>query len=181
MGGRLSPVLADIFCHMMEKEIILKHFENGHILHYNRYVDDCVLIMEKGKESIVLTDMNGYDSFLKFTYEKMENESLPFLDTKIYLDARKVPQLKFYRKPTASDVKLNFKKSVTPKKYLISTLIGEIYRVVRCTSTESDKEDALGDLKELFLRNEYPERLISTKVAELRSRDFKILGNCEQK
>ena len=64
---------------------------------------------------------------------------------------------------------------------MISTLIGEIYRVVRCTSTESDKEDALGDLKELFLRNEYPERLKSTKVAELRSRDFKPLGNREER
>ena len=78
MGGRLSPVLADIFCHMMEKEIILKHFQNGHILHYNRYVDDCVLILQKGKENVVRADMNSFDVFLKFTCEKMDNEKLPF-------------------------------------------------------------------------------------------------------
>ena len=33
MGGRLSPVLADIFCHMMEQKIILKNIEQGNILH----------------------------------------------------------------------------------------------------------------------------------------------------
>ena len=99
----------------------------------------------------------------------------------IYLDAQKVPQIQFYRKPTASDVKLNFKKSVTPKNYLISTLVGEIYRVVRCTSTISDKEAALVDLKELFLRNEYPERLVSTEVAELRNRDFQPFGHREER
>ena len=125
--------------------------------------------------------MNSFDGFLKFTCEKMEKEELPFLDTTVYLDAQKVPQIKFYRKPTASDVKLNFKKSVTPKKYLISTLTGEIYRVVRCTSTENDKEAALEDLKDLFLKNQYPESLVSSKIRELRERNFEPLGDRDLK
>ena len=93
----------------METKIILNLKEKGEILHYNRYVDDCILIIRRDSELLIQTEMNSYDHFLNFTFEKMVDNELPFLDTCIYLDAEKIPQLKFYRKPTASEVKMNFK------------------------------------------------------------------------
>ena len=162
MGSRLSPILSDIFCHMMEEKIILKLLENGDILHYNRYVDDCILIIKKGSEEHIQKEMNSFDFFLKFTFEKMVNNELPFLDTCIYLDAQKIPQLKFYRKPSASEVKMNFKKSVAPKKYKISSLTGEIYRVVNCTSTLADREVALGQITNLYEKNGFSTGLIKS-------------------
>ena len=40
MGGKLSPAIANIFCHMFEKQIIEEQINNGTILAYYRYVDD---------------------------------------------------------------------------------------------------------------------------------------------
>ena len=115
MGSRLSPIMSDLFCHMMESKIILRLLENGTILHYNRYVDDCILIIRKGAENSIQNAMNSFDHFLKFTFETMVNNELPFLDTCIYLDSQNIPQIKFYRKPSASDVKMNFENSVALK------------------------------------------------------------------
>ena len=50
MGGKMSPSLASIFCHMFEMEIIENEIKNGSILAYYRYVDDILLILKKGKK-----------------------------------------------------------------------------------------------------------------------------------
>ena len=88
--------------------------------------------------------MNEFDpTFLKFTIERMSNNSLVFLDTSIYIDSAGILQLKKYKKPSASEVVLNFSKSITPTKYKISTLVGEIYRCNNTTTTEKDLNFAL--------------------------------------
>ena len=102
----------------------------------------------------------------------MINNELPFLDTCIYLDAQNVPQIKFYRKPSASDVKMNFKISVAPKKYKISSLTGEIYRAMNCTSTDQDKEEAIEQITNLYKKNGYLSGLIETKIKDLRGQNF---------
>ena len=172
MGSRLSPILADIFCHLMESEVISKHLDNNSIIMYARYVNDCALLIKKGTQNIILHDMNCFDLFSNFTVENIQDNLLPFLDTTIYLDSDNTLQLKFYKKPTASEVKGNLKHSVTPMKYKMSTLVGEIYRVVRCTLTDHDREEALKDLTELFIRNAYPKTLVLNKIKEVRKRTF---------
>ena len=172
MGSRLSPILADLFVNLMEESIITKHINNGNLVFYSRYVDDILVIYKKGMENTVLSDMNRFDHFLNFTIEKMTNNSLPFLDTEVYVDSENIVQLRFYKKPSASDVKLNFRHSTTPMKYKISTLVGEIYRVTRCTTTESEREIALNSLIETFTKNGYPTKLINTKIREIREKNF---------
>ena len=49
--------------------------------------------------------MNSFDLILNFTVENIQNNSLPFFDTTIYLDSDNTRQLKLYKKPTASEVK----------------------------------------------------------------------------
>ena len=68
---------------------------------------------------------------------------------------------------------MNFKKSVAPKKYKISSLTGEIYRAVNCTSTFEDREVALGQITNLYEKNGYRKDLNSSQIKELRGR------NCE--
>ena len=99
-------------------------------------------------------------------------KKFPFLDTDIFIDENDIIQLKFYKKPTASDVKLNFRHAVTPMKYKISTLVGEIYRAARCTTTIPEREKALSDVTETFTRNGYPPNLIRKKINEIRSKNF---------
>ena len=47
MGGKLSSQLANIFCHMMEEKIIKRHIDNGNIIFYRRFVDDCFCALKK--------------------------------------------------------------------------------------------------------------------------------------
>ena len=46
--------------------------------------------------------------------------------------------MEMYRKESSSEVMTNFRKEVTPKRYLISTLYGEIHRGNNTTSNEED-------------------------------------------
>ena len=116
--------------------------------------------------------MNNFDENLEFVAQPMLNNSLIFLDTEIYVDAHGILQLKQYSKPSASDVILNYTKSVTPKKYKISTLCGEIFRCNHTTSTFEDREVALNKLKIKFLKNNYPEKLINQKISDIKNRNF---------
>ena len=50
MGGKMSPSLANIFCHMFETEIIESEIENGSIIAYYRYVDDILVVLKKDKK-----------------------------------------------------------------------------------------------------------------------------------
>ena len=102
----------------------------------------------------------------------MEDKKLPFRDAEIFIDEDDIIPLRFYKKPTTTDVKLNFRQSVTPMKYKISTLVGEIYQAARCTTTDSEWEKALNDVTETFIKNGYPPNLIRKKIKEIRDKNF---------
>ena len=69
MGGKMSPSLANIFCHMFEMEIIENEIKNGSILAYYRYVDDILVILKKGKKIDLLEKLNRFDKNWGFTME----------------------------------------------------------------------------------------------------------------
>ena len=78
MGGKLSPAIANIFCHMFEMQIIEDEINNGTILAYHRYVDDIFVVLKKGKKLGLLDKLNNFDRNLKFTIENSENNRLNF-------------------------------------------------------------------------------------------------------
>ena len=59
-----------------------------------------------------------------------------------------------------------------PKSQKIGLLMGEIYRANNTTSTAIDLDNALTNLTEIFLKNEYPEKLIKSKIELIKSRNF---------
>ena len=170
MGNSLSPILANIFCHMMEKEIILPKYDNE-VVFYRRYVDDVIAIISKDQLYKIFSEMNNFDPNLKFTMEKA-NPNLVFLDTEIYLDDYSILQHKHFRKEISSTTLHNFKTAITPWKYLNSTLCCEIYRHNNTNSTNNDLDISLNNLKQQFLQNGYPEKLIDDKIKEIRERNF---------
>ena len=178
MGSKLSPLLSNIYCNLMEQEIIKKHQQNGNIIAYHRYVDDIYLIILKGSKNEIIQDMNNYDPlFLNFTLEEIENNKLVFLDTSIFIDNNGVPQLRMYRKLTNSDVKINFKSSIMSKKHKISSLCGDIFRCFYTTVTPDELDKALINMKNLYLKNQYPVKLIDSKIFEIRNRNFTSKSN----
>ena len=120
-----------------------------------------------------MKNINEFDAgYLNFTFEEMKNNSLPFLDTEIYLDEKNIPQFRQYRKKLKSEVIINFKNSVTPRKYKISTLTGDIFRANYCSSTKENLEDALQKLTKIYLKNGYPLKLIQSEILKVKNRNF---------
>ena len=153
----------------MEREVVENQLKNGNLVAYTRYVDD---IVKKSETSNKLAAMNQYEKNLNFTLEKMTDNGLNFLDTTTYLDSPNIPQLKQYRKPTASDVIFNFNNNICPKKYKISTLTGEIHRANNTCTTSYDLETALKTVQTLFLKNGYPNKMITRKINEIKKSKF---------
>ena len=118
MGGKLSPSLANIFVHMLEKDVIEKLIMSGDIVSYHRYVNDIFCVVKKGVKNNVLNEMNKFDPMLKFTLENMTDDKLNFLDTTECFEDKEL-KLKQYRKPESTDCLINFKKGVSPKSYKI--------------------------------------------------------------
>ena len=115
--------------------------------------------------------MNNFDSNLNFTIEKA-NPNLVFLDTEIYMDDNNILQHKHFRKEISSTTLYNFKTAIVPWKYLNSTLCCEIYRHNNTNSTSHDLDHSFKNLKQQFLKNSYPEKLIDNKIREIRDRNF---------
>jgi hypothetical protein len=103
--------------------------------------------------------------------EMMENNELPFLDTKLVINGSSV-DLQFYSKPNASPILQNFVKNVGPKTQKLGLLSGEINRVLNTTSTPKFREEGLKRLKVRFLKNQYPKTLIEKKIQEFREKNF---------
>ena len=106
----------------------------------------------------------------------MKNNSLTFLDTEIYINETSVPEIKKFRKQTASDVIMNY-NSITPKKYKLSTLKGDVFRCNYTCSTEENLNNSLNDLTEMYVKNEYPRRLVESTIREIKNKKFENSGN----
>ena len=171
MGGKLSPAIANIFCHMFEKQIIEEQINNGTILAYYRYVDDILVILKKNNKIELLQKLNNFDQNLGFTMENSDNNRLNFLDTTVVISNNSL-NLEHFRKPTATDCMTNYKTGVSPKNYKIGAFVGELYRCHHSTTTDLARNQAIEKSKQIFLKNQYPINLLNQKISEVRERNF---------
>ena len=170
MGSRLSSIISNLYVSLMENEIIQNYIDNEKIILYVRFADDILVILDQNIESEMFTSINSWDpQFLKCKTENMSENSLPFLDTQIII--KNDLELCKYRKPMASDCVLNY-YAITAKKYKISTLKGEIYRCRHTTSNDKNCDEALVNLKKVFIKNQYPSKLIDQTIAQIRENNF---------
>ena len=92
------------------------------LVSYYRYVDDIYVCIKKGCYPNLLNEMNNFDSgYLNFSVDLMTDNKLNFLDTQTFVDQHGILQFRKFRKPTASDLLVDYHCSVTPRKYKIST------------------------------------------------------------
>jgi hypothetical protein len=67
---------------------------------------------------------------------------------------------------------LNYQIEVSPKGYKISTLVGELYRCNNTPSTSEALDRALDVTKNIFLKNQFPLKLINEKISNLENKKF---------
>ena len=102
----------------------------------------------------------------------MVDNNLKFLDCTIYKSQFSQFEFKNFQKASKSNVLINFKKSISPEKYKLSTLSGEIHRMRTTCSTDDDLNHALKLLKSKFIQNEYPVHIINNKIQYIQSKNF---------
>ena len=139
MGNPLGPVIANIF--MVELETRLVPTLNEILPEWNRYVDDTLTFVKKGKLDDVLNALNSFRNDIKFTHEVEHDGYIPFLDVKVKRNSNGSFTTSVYRKKTGSDIYINL-DSYAPYKEKVGTLHGLIQRAFNICSetTEVEKE-----------------------------------------
>ena len=125
MGSLLSLTLANVFLCHFEEQWMSDCPISYKPISCRRYVDHTFLLFSSELHvTKFLNYMNSKHRNIKFTVEREGNNSLSFLDIKIFRDSKKF-QTSVYRKLTFSGVLTNFKRflAISYKYNLVSTLL----------------------------------------------------------
>jgi predicted GIY-YIG superfamily endonuclease len=157
MGSPLSPVLADIFMCDLENKAI--NTSQNKPRFYKRYVDDIFCIFNNKQDATAfLTHINTFEEKIKFTVEEEQQQSLPFLDTKICRQDRTWVTT-VYRKNTHTGQYLNFTSNhpLNVKRGIISCLQNRATHT--CSNQETLKKEQ-ETLRQELQQNGYPKHII---------------------
>ena len=173
MGSSISASLATIFVNLMEKTVVKKYIDDGKVISYQRYADDCLVILKKSSIRSFLKDINHYDKGLKFTLQEMDhNDELIFLDSKVFIKNNVLEFIKF-RKRGHLTVISNYKHSLMSYKYLRGGIFTALHRERNACSSQAIFLESLEELRDVFHRNSYPKWLIDDKVKTFLRNDKK--------
>jgi hypothetical protein len=96
MGSPISPIVANLFMEKLETDALATCAYPPRI--WYRYVDDTFVVIHKDHVQGLKDHMNTYHPSIKFTSEEPVDNSLAFLDARVYLDNTRRLRLDVYRK-----------------------------------------------------------------------------------
>ena len=136
---------------------------NNPVFLYKRYVDDCILLVDKDKKSKILNSFNGFNKYLQFTIEE-ENigKEISFLDLLLIRNDKEKVITDWFRKKNFSGRYLNFLSH-----HPISQKRAIVYCLVDKSMLLADKkyhQKNLDLIKQLLLENNYPEYFIDQNI-----------------
>ena len=162
MGTKMAPAYANIFLAELEEKL-LENYPTKPIL-WKRYIDDVLCIWPGKQEDLdtFIKYLNRSHPTIKFTYES-STTSVDFLDITIYKGDRYISQNKL-------DIKPYFKKtnkfqyleynSAHPRTTFASLIKGEMTRLLRSCSEETEYNKIQKKMYEIFTDRGYPPNLI---------------------
>ena len=107
MGSPISPIVANLYIENFEVEEINTAPHPPHL--WKRYVDDTFTIIRSSHRSEFLEHINSIDENIQFTSEdQREDELMPFLDILIIPNEDGSLSTTVYRKPTHTDLYLQW-------------------------------------------------------------------------
>ena len=164
MGSPLGPLFANIFMADFEKKTMQVLNKMG-LNKWLRYVDDIfATLKDKTTANAILEYLNKQHPNIRFTIEKEESKSLPFLDTRVVRNSDRYIT-KIYRKKTFTGVYLNW-KSLTARKYKIGLINCLLNRTWRICTTQDDRDEEVARLKSILAKNEYPKKVVDDTIAK---------------
>lgn len=157
MGSKCSPIIAlYVMDELLDTCIPQLSFQLPFI---KKYVDDLVCVVPEDKQDEILQVFNAYNEHLKFTIEKEdEQNSVPFLDSRMIRTADNIIKLDWYTKPTSSGRYLNFLSDVSMKMKanLVLQMRNRIYKICHPDFYQQN----VNKLFNIFKSNSYPEKLL---------------------
>ena len=165
MGSPLAPILANWFVSKVETKLL----DNPLIKppkFYRRYVDDIFAVFENEKDrDVFYNHLNSAHKNLRFTMENVDtaSKSLPFLDTKISINQHDQFETRVYRKPTNTNVIMNF-QATAPSSWKKGIIECFLARAKKVSSTAQIFEEEISFLKKLFISNGYPLSFIENTI-----------------
>lgn len=162
MGNPLSPTIADIVLDTLLEQVTadLKR-EDVNIKLISKYVDDLFAIIKRKDEEHILKTFNNYHNKLKFTIEKEEDNSIPYLDMRIFRENNTIVT-DWYSKTIASGRLINY-HSTQPKSQKINTAINLIKTALKLSDNKF-KHKNITKLREILTNNSYPTYLINNLI-----------------
>lgn len=162
MGSPLGPLFANVF---------MTNFERCHsdelkklgVNQWLRYVDDIFATFSvRQSAERTLAFLNERHPNIKFTLEHESNNSLPFLDTRVYRRLASY-HTTIYRKKTFTGVYLNW-TSLTARRYKIDLIFCLLDRIWKVCSEPSERDIEISKLREILAKNDYPDQIIEQEI-----------------
>lgn len=163
MGSPLGPLMANAFMCKLESQL-----EKSDVFpqYYRRYVDDTIAVFPSLHDhQQFFAQLNDIHPNMTFTFEMMDNNSLPFIGVNI-ISTNSSASHTVYHKPTDTGLLLHF-HSNTDTRYkhaLLRTMLTRAYRL--SSSWKALHEECL-HLRRTFLNLCYPANLIDRMVNEV--------------
>ena len=148
MGSPPAPCLANGW--LSKYDQIVK----GDAKIFSRYMDDILRDIKSREVDAKLNEINDLHPNLKFTIERENNNSLPFLDMKIIHSENGLSST-WYTKSTDTGLTLNF-HALAPSKYKRSVVSGMVYRIFNACSSWQNFHLSLQKAKKMLENNQYP-------------------------
>ena len=131
---------------------------------YKRYVDDTLaLVCDHSDATTLLATLNEAHPSIKFTMEVVTNNRLSSISMEIIKTDHHLETC-VYRKNTNKGLLLHYQSHVDDryKRSLLRTMLG---RVKHLSSTPDFFLQECKNLKEIFLKLKYPEKLIDSTIS----------------
>lgn len=156
MGSPISTILTTmVLDHLLDHVIPTLPFQLPFIF---KYVDDLICSVPAEHTQTILNIFNSFNEHIQFTIEmEKNNNSVPFLDTRVIRTQENKILLDWYQKDTASGRFLNFYSNhPTNQKY--NTIIAMKNRITHI-SDQSFLKTNLNKILDIFINNGYPKHI----------------------
>ncbi|XP_066275413.1 uncharacterized protein [Branchiostoma lanceolatum] len=162
MGSPVSPIVCNLYMEHLEQLAISTAPHPP--LWWFRYVDDTHTKLKKAHAQEFIDHLNSLDPDIKFTSEKEQDRTLPFLDTLTTIQEDGSLRLSIYRKPTHTDQYLNF-RSNHPLEHKLGVVKTLLHRADTIITDPHDRETEKQHIKQALKDCGYPKWAIDKATA----------------
>jgi hypothetical protein len=165
IGNNLSSIITEVF--LGDIEMRYKD-EPWWPRNWTRYVDDTAGFVNKEEVELITRNLNEIHPAIKFTCEVENENSLPFLDTLLIRENKKIA-IDIFRKPTDNPLCIP-QTSNHPLSHKLATFESSMFRLWNLPLSDERREKEFGYIKEMARINGYKTAIVEKMHQKHRDR-----------